>query len=220
MREDTRALMRGLDVLSGPFPDFDPDTAPDHPAQLFVAWFMNAVDTKVVEPHAMTLSTVTPDGRPEARVLILKSVDAAGWRFAISKASSKGREIAQNPHVALTFHWREVGRQVRISGVACEESAADGSADFLARSRGSREMALLLRQSQVLEEPQQIDRELEAVRRKLAEDPDLVPPEWTSYVVKADKVEFWQADGGRRHTRVLYTRADETAAWSRCRLWP
>ncbi|MBB5998119.1 pyridoxine/pyridoxamine 5'-phosphate oxidase [Streptomonospora salina] len=215
-----RSLIRGLDVLKGPFPEFDPETTPDHPGDLFATWFMHAVDAKVAEPHAMTLSTVTPEGRPEARVLILKSVDAVGWRFAVSKASSKGRELAQNAHVALTFHWREIGRQVRVSGVAHEESSKDGSADFRARSSGSREMALLLRQSQVLEEPRQIDRELESVRRRLAEEPDLVPPEWTSYVVKADKVEFWQADSERRHTRVLYRRAGEAGTWSQCRLWP
>ncbi|MDA0563916.1 pyridoxal 5'-phosphate synthase [Streptomonospora sp. S1-112] len=219
-REDTAGLLRGLAVLAGPLPEFDPGAAPEEPTALFTAWLAHAVAAGVVEPHAMTLSTVTPEGRPEARVLILKSVDAAGWRFAASTASGKGRDLAHSPHVALTFHWRELGRQVRVSGRAAAEDPARSAADFRARSASARELALLGRQSQVLADPADIDRELGPVRERLAADPGLVPTEWTSYLVAADAVEFWQGAADRRHTRLRYTREPGAGTWRRDCLWP
>ncbi|MBV2364561.1 pyridoxal 5'-phosphate synthase [Streptomonospora nanhaiensis] len=218
--DDLRELLRGLEVLGGPLPAFDPGEAPDDPTDLFAAWLVDAVEAGVAEPHAMTLSTVTPEGRPEARVLILKSVDRAGWRFAVSTAGAKGRDLAHSPYVALTFHWRELGRQVRVSGRAEAEEPERAAADFLARSASARELVLLGRQSEVLADPADIDRELGPVRDRLAAEPGLVPKEWTSYLVIADKVEFWQGAASRRHTRLRYSRATGTGPWRRDRLWP
>jgi pyridoxamine 5'-phosphate oxidase len=156
---------------------------------------------------------------PDARVLILKDVDAAGWHFAINTASRKGADLAAHPVAALTFYWSPVVRQVRVRGVVVEDPAAVSRADFLARPAGSRAMALTRRQSQPLVEAAELDRALEKAHHDLDLDPELVPDEWVSYAVQPHSVEFWQGDPGRRHQRLRYERTDR-AGWSRTALWP
>jgi pyridoxamine 5'-phosphate oxidase len=216
--DEVRDLLRDLPVLKGDPPPFEPDAAPDEPVALFVEWLSGAVRAGVREPHAMTVSTVDQDGRPNARVLILKDVDAGGWHFAVSAVSRKGAELAARPAAALTFYWPELIRQVRISGPVIADPAAVSAADFLARSTGSREMALTRRQSQPFVDPAEVDEALEKSRLELAADPRLVPAEWISYAVRPRQVEFWQGDPSRRHVRLRYEFADD--AWSHVRLWP
>lgn len=214
-------MLRGLPVLVGAAPDFDPARTPDDPVELFVQWLRHAIDSGVTEPHAMTLSTVgvTAAGpRPSARVLILKDVDAAGWHFAISSASRKGAELDRNPAVALTFYWAMLGRQIRVDGTVRADPAQVTADDFLARSEGARAMVLTGRQSESYRDPAEISEALAKAQRELQESPGLVPPEWTSYSVRADTVEFWQSDPDRRHRRLRYER-DQTS-WSQTLLWP
>ncbi|MFE1596876.1 pyridoxal 5'-phosphate synthase [Nocardia sp. NPDC058705] len=213
-----RDILRGLPVLKGTAPEFDPLNVPDSPVELFAHWFRTAVDAGAVEPHAMTLSTADADGRPSARVLILKDVDAAGWHFAINAGSRKGREIAARPMASLTFYWPELVRQVRVSGPVVADAPEIAAADFLARPLGSRQMALTARQSQPYREDSELDDALERASRALEADPDQVPAEWMSYAVQPDEVEFWQGDPARRHTRLRYDLANEQ--WTRTRLWP
>lgn len=111
-----RELLRRLPVLAGAAPRFDPANAPDDPVHLFTEWLLNAIDSGVTEPHAMTVSTVDVRSQPSAQLLILKDVDAVRWHFAVSSASRKGRELAANPVAALTFYWPELARQVRVCG--------------------------------------------------------------------------------------------------------
>ena len=111
-----RDLLRGLPVFDRPLPAFDTESVPGEPSALFLSWLHEAIDAGVSEPHAMTLSTVDADGRPDARVLILKDVDADGWQFATAATSAKGAQLAASTHAALSFHWREQGRQVRVRG--------------------------------------------------------------------------------------------------------
>lgn len=210
--------LRGLPSLAGPLPSFDPDSAPADPDELFERWLAEAVDAGVVEPHAMTLSTVDPTGRPSARVLILKYLRDGHWAFASGAGSRKGKELANAPWAALTFYWPVFGRQVRVRG-AVEVAAADESAaDFLARSAGARGGALVGRQSEPLADLTERDRVLDEATARAAADPTLVAPEWTVYRVVADEVEFWQGEEDRRHIRVRYTRAGD--AWERALLWP
>lgn len=215
-----RALLRGLAVLTGSAPEFDPARAPGDPLELFIEWLLHAVDSGVAEPHAMTVSTVSgaAASRPSARVLILKDVDAAGWHFAVSSVSRKGAELARNPAVALTFYWPALGRQVRIEGVAHADPPQVTAGDFLARSEGAREMALTGRQSQPYSDPAEITEALAKSRVELDGDPALVPVEWVSYGVRADSVEFWQADRARRHRRLRYER--DGSGWATTLLWP
>lgn len=116
MEADMKRQLRALKSLAGPFPPFDPDAAPDEPDALFVVWLQDAIDAGVMEPHAMTLSTVDEEGRPDARVQILRNLDEQGWHFATTMSGPKDRQIAANPSVALTFYWPQLGRQVRIRG--------------------------------------------------------------------------------------------------------
>lgn len=213
-----RDTLRALPVLTGRPPSFDPAAAPDDPVALFVDWLEGAVLAGVAEPHAMTVSTVGPGGRPDARVLILKAVDADGWHFGISAVSQKGRDLAANPLAALTFYWPELVRQIRLSGPVVADPVDVGAADFLARSAGSREMALTRRQSQPFLDSTEIDHALEKARLELQADPAVVPDEWISYALRPDQIEFWQGDSGRRHQRLRYELAD--GHWSRGLLWP
>lgn len=214
----TREMLRALPVLAHEMPSFDPAAAPAEPTALFVDWLTEAIAAGVDEPHAMTLSTIDADGAPDARVLILKDLDDAGWHFATTSTSAKGRQIAANPRVALSFHWREQGRQVRVRGTARAADPGVSRQDFLARPEGSRIATLAGRQSAVLADRAELDRELADVRARLAADPGLVAESHTVYAVAPETVEFWQADRERRHVRLRYRRTE--GGWERELLWP
>lgn len=215
---DLREHLRELDVFAGDLPDFDLDTLPEDPAELFVEWLLAAVRAGVREPHAMTLSTVGEDGDPAARVLILKDVSAEGWHFAADATGRKGRELARHPAAALTFYWSPLARQVRVRGRVTDGGPEAGAADFLARSPGARAEALLGRQSTPLADLATRDAAVGEAAERIAREPGLVAPGWTGYVLRADGVEFWQGDRDRRHTRVAYTR--DADGWERGLLWP
>jgi pyridoxamine 5'-phosphate oxidase len=213
-----RDLLRALPVFDCPLPDFDPEAAPAEPSALFLAWLQEAIEAGVREPHAMTISTVDGDGRPDARVLILKDVDADRWEFATSSVSAKGAQLAASPHAALSFHWRELGRQVRVRGAVAPADPGVSAADFLAKPDGSRIAGLVGRQSAVLEDPRKLALEIEAAAQRLADDPDAVPADHTVYALTPDQVEFWQGDRQRQHVRLRYRRSAH--GWITERLWP
>jgi len=213
-----RSELRALKSLAGPFPDFDPGAAPDHPEALFAIWLREAIAAGIVEPHAMALSTVDVRGAPDTRMLILKSIDERGWAFATSGKSAKAKQIEANRQVALTFYWPVLGRQVRILGLARRGSPEESAEDFLGRSREARALALIGRQSDGLTSERDVDHAIETARRTLDAQPGLVAPNWALYFVVASEVEFWQANTERRHVRLRYER--ETGGWSTRRLWP
>ncbi|MEG3084404.1 pyridoxal 5'-phosphate synthase [Sphingomonas sp. PB2P12] len=212
--------LRRLKSLAGPFEEFDVDGAPDDPTILFEEWLMHAIGAGVPEAHAMTLSTVDAHGRPDARVLILKNLDADGWHFASSKFSAKGQQIAAHPHAVLTFYWQPLGRQVRLRGRVIELSRAASDADFLSRPIGSRAGALLARQSEVLDDDGTLDVGLAEQRRRIETNPSIVAESWAVYAVRPDEIEFWQANEERRHIRLRYRRINDSEDWEKERLWP
>ncbi|MFE9688757.1 pyridoxal 5'-phosphate synthase [Micromonospora sp. NPDC005806] len=213
-----REMLRGLPVLAHDMPSFDPVDVPGTPLDLFASWFAAAVTAGVDEPHAMTVSTVDADGAPDARVLILKDLDEEGWHFATTSTSAKGRQLAGNPRVALSFHWRELGRQVRIRGVAHPARPEVSRRDFLARPFGSRVATLAGRQSEPLTDRSALDAEFARVSERVAADPDLVAEGHTVYLARPETVEYWQADRQRRHVRLRYRRTAD--GWERELLWP
>jgi pyridoxamine 5'-phosphate oxidase len=213
-----RDLLRGLPVFDRPLPAFDTESVPGEPSDMFLSWLHEAIDAGVSEPHAMTLSTVDEQGRPDARVLILKDVDPTGWQFATAATSAKGTQLAARPHAALSFHWREQGRQVRVRGAVTAADPTVSAADFLAKPDGSRIAGLVGRQSAVLEDPRKLALEIEAAGQRLAQDPLAVPEDHAVYVLAAAEVEFWQGDRQRQHVRLRYRRSAD--GWVTERLWP
>lgn len=213
-----REKLRALKAMAGPYKPFDPVVTPEDPKDLFAEWLQMAVDADIREPHAMTLSTVDENGFADARVLILKNVDEQGWHFAITKLSPKGKQIAANPNVALTFYWPPLGRQICIRGVASDMGIPARDVDFLARPPGSRAGALLARQSDVLDREEDLEKGLKLQRQRIADDPQLVSANWAVYAVNPTEIEFWQGNEERRHVRLRYRRDGEN--WIRERLWP
>ncbi|TCC18149.1 pyridoxal 5'-phosphate synthase [Kribbella speibonae] len=214
---DLRTRLRAVPTLTGTPPSWDPSQTPETPYQLFVEWLLAAIDRDVVEPCAATLSTVRADGRPNARVLILKNVTEDGWQFASSSTSRKGEELETTPYAALTFYWIPLGRQVRVSGRVVPAPAEESARDFLLRPPAARAEALVGRQSAVLADRADIDPAAQEQADRIAADPELIAPNWTLYTLRADEVEFWQADPDRRHLRLRY-RLDEN--WTKELLWP
>lgn len=213
-----RELLRSLPVFAGVIGDFDLDDLPGDPAELFRRWLQDAIDDGVIEPHAMTLSTIDAAGWPDARTLILKDLDAAGWWFGTNADSAKGRQLAATPAAALNFYWPLVGRQIRVRGSVSIGSADAGAADFRARGTGARAVALASRESEPLADRATCANAVAAAALQLAADPDLIAPSWSAYAVVADTVEFWSADKDRQHLRVQYRRLDDR--WTHTLLWP
>ncbi|NLR97673.1 pyridoxamine 5'-phosphate oxidase [Rhizobium sp. P38BS-XIX] len=214
MRDDLRLLKS----LAGPFPAFDPDLTPDEPRELFSQWLRDAIAADIKEPHAMVLSTVDENGMPDARVLILKNLDHRGWHFATTGEGPKGRQIALNPSVSLTFYWSALGRQVRLRGVALQAETHERDADFRARATGAKAVALIGRQSDVMGSRHDLEDALRQQHRRLHEEPDLVASGWALFIVMPHEVEFWQGNSDRRHDRLRYRR--EKAGWIKEQLWP
>jgi pyridoxamine 5'-phosphate oxidase len=210
--------LRELPVLTRSASPLEPADAPEHPAELFLTWLNEAIDSGVSEPHAMTLSTVDGAGRPDSRVLLLKGLDDGRWIFATSRASRKGAEIAEVPWAAANFYWPALGRQVRVRGSVVDAGADASARDFLERPPSSRAASLASRQSQPLTDPGELDTALADATAEIEADPGLVPDHWGLFHLSPDEVEFWQADPDRRHLRLRYEL--KARKWSRQRLWP
>lgn len=213
-----KSVLRNLAVLSGPFDDFNPSIVSETPQELFLEWLQIAIHQEVPEPHAMTLSTVDAQGQPDARVLILKNIDQNGWYFASSSESQKGKQLAQESKVALTFYWSQLGKQVRIRGEAVKTEKAISSADFLERSETARAGAFIGKQSAPLLNQKELDDALVRKLEEVKEDPNLVYSAWELYCVSAYEVEFWQGKSDRKHTRLQYYLVG--GQWVHRLLWP
>lgn len=213
-----RRRLRQLAVFDVALPPFDPGAAPSRPEELFASWLVEAIDAGVQEPHAMVLSTVDRDGRPDSRTLILKGLADGGWEFASSRASRKGQELEANPWAAAVFHWREQGRQVRLRGRVLDAGAQASARDFLARSPAARAETLAGSQSMPLHDPAEVAAAAAEAAEALAAEPGLVPDHWALFRLLPDELEFWQASPDRRHVRLQYRLLD--GAWQRRRLWP
>ncbi|OXM51492.1 pyridoxine/pyridoxamine 5'-phosphate oxidase [Amycolatopsis alba] len=209
--------LRGWPSFPAELPEFDTESSPASPRELFLKWLDEAGE-HVLAPHAVTLSTVDSDGVPDARVVILKDVDGDTWAVATSSESPKGVQLAKNPYAALTFFWPGRGRQVRLRGPVALAAPEVSAADFTARPPASQVEAFIGRQSQVLEDPADLDSAAEEARRWVEENPGVAPETWTRYLVTPSEVEFWQASHDRRHKRLRYRR--ENGTWRKERLWP
>ncbi|KAJ5234126.1 uncharacterized protein N7469_003294 [Penicillium citrinum] len=219
MTESFRTELRRTKVLEGPFLDLNINTLPSTPHETFKAWFHEAVELGVREPHAMTVSTVDEEGYPDARVLILKNVDERGWHFAIKADSPKGKQLTKTGRAALTFYWPDLARQIRIKGKAAPLPDEESAQDYKDRPVESRISAIASRQSEVLPGPEILQESLAKTADLLKEDPFAGVTKWRVYAVAPEMVEFWQGDSSRLHKRVQFQQTKE-GNWQKQMLWP
>jgi pyridoxamine 5'-phosphate oxidase len=192
------------------------DLAPDPFAQ-FQRWYHDAVTASVYEPNAMVVSTVSPEGHPSSRLVLLKGFTPAGWVFFTNLGSRKGVELRANPRVSLLFPWHPLERQVRVDGTAKELDRDEVAAYFQTRPRGSRLGAHASHQSRVVASRQELD-DAWAAADAAYPDEVPVPEEWGGFRVTPDAVEFWQGRPGRMHDRLVYVRVADR--WEVRRLAP
>ena len=199
-------------------PEFDTAATPEDPAELFEAWLGDAIERDVRAPHAMTLATIDSYGRPDSRVLLLKDVVGGRFEFATSGVSRKARQIEDTHVAAVSFHWPEIGRQVRARGRVTDTDREAAARDFLARPEESRAESFHGRQSRPLDDRAELDAAFEEGLSRVKAEPELVPEHWAVYQLVPDEVEFWQGRADRRHVRLRYRSVG--GAWTRTLLWP
>jgi pyridoxamine 5'-phosphate oxidase len=192
---------------------------PDEPRPLFDRWFAEASDAGLYEPNAMVVASVSAEGAPSSRMVLLKGVTAEGWTFFTNLESRKGSELLANPACALLFPWHPLKRQVRIEGTATPLDRPAVDAYFARRPRGSQLGAWASPQSRPVDGREALDARYDEVTARFADEEDVpAPPHWGGFLVTADVVEFWQGRPGRMHDRIVYTRTPD--GWSIGRLAP
>ncbi|MGA0944450.1 MAG: pyridoxamine 5'-phosphate oxidase [Candidatus Nanopelagicales bacterium] len=217
--QDLRAMRLAYDrgVL------MEADLAPDPLAQ-FRGWLVDAVTEGIVEPNAMVVSTVSADGVPSARTVLLKDVDARGFAFYTNLTSRKGRELAASHRAACVFPWLPMHRQVVVAGTAVEVPREEAADYFASRPHGSRIGAWTSRQSEVIADRSVLDERYAELLERYPDDVPL-PDFWGGWIIVPETIEFWQGRESRLHDRLRYRRVadgglDDPSAWTIERLSP
>ncbi len=200
--------------------ELDESSVHPDPLQQLLRWLDEAAQAQLLEPSAMTLATATRDGRPSARVVLLKGIDERGLEFYTDYRSRKGEELSQNPVAALVFWWGELERQVRVTGTAERITAAESEAYFRSRPAGSRVSAWASHQSRVVTDRAALQAQWSDAAMRYPEDAMPCPPYWGGYRVVPDEYEFWQGRPNRLHDRLRYRRGAAGGGWVLERLSP
>jgi pyridoxamine 5'-phosphate oxidase len=193
--------------------------AQEDPFTLFNAWMSDAEKSEINDPNAMALATVSPDGMPSVRMVLLKAVDERGFVFYTNLGSQKGQELAATPKAALCFHWKSLKRQIRIEGTITSVDDAEADAYFDSRARDSRIGAWASKQSQAMEGRFQLEQRvaLFALKFNIGKIPR--PPFWSGFRLNPQKIEFWRDKPFRLHERLRYDRND-SGSWNTSTLFP
>ena len=194
------------------------DVLPDPVAQ-FERWFADAQQAQIHEPNAMHLATVSADGRPTARIVLLKGIEDGGFLFYTNYRSQKGQQLQQQPYAALTFFWPELERQVRIEGAVSQLSDERSTAYFHSRPRGSQLGAWVSPQSEVIADRTVLEQRQRELAEQYADQSIPRPPHWGGFALQPHRLEFWQGRPSRLHDRLRYQRQEENS-WTIERLAP
>jgi pyridoxamine 5'-phosphate oxidase len=206
LRKDySQASLMESDVLEDPIAQFE-------------KWFDEALRADVNEPNAMSLSTVGAGGKPTSRIVLVKQFDASGFTWFTNYQSEKGEQLADNPHAALLFFWRELERQVRIEGQVVKTTEHENDHYFQSRPLKSRLAAIASHQSQPIASRAELEANYDAVAADNGEQPQR-PLHWGGYRLMPTRIEFWQGRQSRFHDRIIYTLQDD-GSWLRQRLQP
>ena len=207
LREDyTKHALRATDLSADPFAQFE-------------QWFQQAEECEVQEPNAMCLATVSADGQPSTRVVLLKAFSNKGLVFYTNYESRKASELEANPKVAANFLWLPLQRQVNVTGRVERVSKVEALKYFISRPLASRLGAWSSPQSQVITSRQILEAKLDQMKRKFADGEVPLPDHWGGYRIVPETFEFWQGGSGRLHDRFMY-RLDAAGGWTPERLAP
>jgi pyridoxamine 5'-phosphate oxidase len=194
------------DVLTDPFAQFG-------------KWWNEATSSGIDEVNAMTLATSSADGMPDARIVLLKGFDEKGFRFFSNYSSAKGRELLENPRACLVFFWKELERQIRISGLSVALGDQENDAYFFSRPEGSRIGAWTSPQSEMIDSRDWLEHKEQEMRQRFAGRKIERPPHWGGYLVRPTHIEFWQGRPNRLHDRIRYD-LQKNGSWKIARLAP
>jgi len=196
----------------------DTSNADENPIHQFSKWFSQALDSGTYEPHAMVLSTVSTDGKPSSRVVLLRDFSEEGFVFYTNYGSSKGKDLEQVPHAAVNFFWHELEKQIRIEGIARKLNPADSDAYFASRPRESQIGAWASQQSHVLISRDELDQKVVELAKQFDGVAIPRPPNWGGFIIVPEYFEFWQGRPNRLHDRLSYTLINNK--WLINRLFP
>ena len=190
-----------------------------NPMRQFDKWFNEAINYKVHEPNAMTLATATHDGRPSARIVLLKGFNDEGFKFYTNYLSRKGKEISKNPLGALVFHWGDMERQIRIEGTIDKLDRDYSEKYFHSRPKLSQIGAVASPQSQEITSREELEQRMAQLEIEYADSTVPKPSFWGGYVLRPRLIEFWQGRSSRLHDRIVYKKTDNKN-WKIVRLAP
>jgi pyridoxamine 5'-phosphate oxidase len=190
-----------------------------NPIRQFEKWWQQALDAKITEANAMTLATASTEGIPSARIMLLKGFSEKGFLFFTNYNSYKGQQLAENPKACLVFFWKELERQVRVTGIIEKASREENDSYFQSRPKASQIGAVTSPQSQVIESRKWLDERYKEFTEQLEDTIIQRPAHWGGFLVRPVIIEFWQGRPGRLHDRIQYSLSDD-GNWKIERLAP
>jgi len=190
----------------------------EDPIKQFSIWMQQSIELGVIDPTAMTISTVASDGQPSQRIVLLKNFDDRGFVFYTNYESRKAKELSRNSKVSLLFPWNQIDRQIKICGEAQKLSSKDSRDYFVSRPRGSQIAAIASKQSSVIGSRAALMGDFDALNQRYKDEELPFPDFWGGYRVQASEIEFWQGGADRLHDRFRYLRDGQS--WRIDRLAP